>query len=268
MNKLGESTLIKFKNYLKLKNYSSRTIESYSWAILKFLENQNKSAIHLSSDDFTNFINTYKFTSYQQQNQFISALKILYTKILNKKFIHVDFTRPRNDKKLPRIIDSKELINSISKINNLKHKTIISLAYSVGLRVSEVINLKIEDIDSNRMVINIKNAKGRKDRVVPLSSKILILLREYWKEYKPKEYLFNGQNSLQYSSSSCNEIVKKYLNKDYHFHLLRHSCFTHLIENGTDCRIIQKIAGHSNIKTTEGYMHVSNNLLNKVQLPI
>ena len=240
MNKLGTSTLKKFKNYLTLKNYSERTIECYSWAVLKFLESQQKSTLHLSSADFNNFIISYNFTSYQQQNQFISALKILYTKILNKKFIHVDFSRPRNEKKLPQIIDSEELLTSISKISNLKHKTIISLAYSVGLRVSEVINLKIKDIDSKRMIIHIKNAKGKKDRIVPLSQNVLELMRKYWLEFKPNIYLFNGQNSIQYSSSSCNAIVKKYINEKYHFHLLRHSCFTHLIENGTDSRIIQK----------------------------
>lgn len=268
MNKLGEPTLKKFRNCLKLKNYSERTIDIYSWAIMKFLESQTKSAVHLSSDDFSTFFEEYQFKSYQQQNQFISALKILYTRILNKKFIHVDFSRPRNEKHLPQIIDSDLLKNSIEKIKNLKHKAIISLAYSVGLRVSEVINLKIEDIDSKRMLIHIKNSKGRKDRLVPLSSNVLNLLREYWKEYKPIEYLFNGQKSSKYSSSSCNAIVKKYINEKYHFHLLRHSCFTHLIENGTDCRIIQKIAGHSNIKTTEVYMQVSNIILSKIKLPL
>lgn len=150
----------------------------------------------------------------------------------------------------------------------MKHKAIITLAYSVGLRVSEIINLKIEDIDSKRMIIFIKNAKGKKDRIVPLSNNILELLRKYWLEYKPTIYLFNGQNSSQYSSGSCNNIVKKYINEKYHFHLLRHSCFTHLIENGTDCRIIQKLAGHSNIKTTEQYLQISNNVLSKLTLPI
>jgi integrase/recombinase XerD len=268
MNTLGTSTLKKFKNYLKLKNYAQKTIDTYSWAIMKFLEIQTKSAMHLSSKDFDKFISEYEFKSYQQQNQFISALKILYTKILNKKFIHVDFSRPRKEAPLPKIINQEELKASISKIKNMKHKTIISLAYSVGLRVSEVIKLKIEDIDSKRMIIHIRNSKGKKDRIVPLSINVLVLLRSYYKEFKPIEYLFNGQKSLQYSTQSCNAIVKKYINKDYHFHLLRHSCFTHLIENGTDSRIIQKLAGHSNIKTTERYMQISTNTLSKIKLPI
>lgn len=118
------------------------------------------------------------------------------------------------------------------------------------------------------MVITIHQAKGRNDRIVPLSSTILALLREYYKEYKPTIYLFNGQNSLQYSSMSCNQIVKKYLGEEYHFHLLRHSCFTSLLESGTDIRIIQKLAGHNNVKTTEIYTHVSNQMLSKINLPI
>ena len=268
MNNIETSTLKTFKNYLRLKNYSERTIESYSSCLRFFVQKVGKSALHISGNDFSEFMNSFNFSSYQQQNLYISAIKIFYEKILNRKFIKVDFSRPRSEKHLPQIIDSKDILSSIEKIENLKHKSIISLAYSVGLKVSEVINLRIENIDSKRMIIYIINGKGRKDRIVPLSPRILDLLRLYLKKYRPKEYLFNGQKSLRYSSKSCNQIVKKYLSKDYHFHLLRHSCFTHLIENGTDCRIIQKIAGHSNIKTTEGYMQVSKNVLNNVKLPL
>jgi site-specific recombinase XerD len=151
---------------------------------------------------------------------------------------------------------------------NLKHRAILTLTYSVGLRVLEVVNLKIVDIDSKRMLIHIENAKGRKDRIVPLSRTVLELLREYFKEYKPKEYLFNGQSSLQYSIGSCQKIYKKYIDSNSSIHNLRHSSFTNLLESGTDLRIIQKIAGHSSSKTTEIYTHVSNNLLSKVKLPI
>lgn len=233
-----------------------------------FLEQTNKYPQHIIASDLSVYLKNYTFSSLSQQNQIISSIKFFYEKVLKKTYNKVDFSRPRKERHLPQIIDSEKLIQSISKIENLKHRSIISLAYSTGLRVSEVINLKIEDIDSIRMIIFIKNAKGRKDRIVPLSENVLILLREYFKKYRPKEYLFNGQNSLQYSSQSCNQIVKRYIDKKYHFHLLRHSCFTHLIENGTDCRIIQKIAGHSNIKTTEGYMQVSTNILKNVKLPL
>jgi site-specific recombinase XerD len=118
------------------------------------------------------------------------------------------------------------------------------------------------------MLIHIKNAKGRKDRIVPLSPNVLNLLRDYFIQYKPKEYLFNGQNSKQYSIGSCQAIYKKYIDTTGHIHTLRHSCFTNLLENGTDLRVIQKIAGHSNVKTTEIYTHVSTQVLSKVSLPI
>ena len=166
------------------------------------------------------------------------------------------------------MIDGEYIKSQLSKIVNLKHRVILTLTYSVGLRVSEVVNLKIVDIDSKRMLIHIENAKGRKDRIVPLSRTVLELLREYFKEYRPKVYLFNGQNGLQYSIGSCQKIYKKYIDSDSSIHTLRHSSFTNLLESGTDLRIIQKIAGHSSTKTTEIYTHVSNQLLNKVNLPI
>ena len=164
----------------------------------------------------------------------------------------------------PYKVSTKDIVNYLE----LKHKAILTLTYSTGMRVSEVINLKITDIDSKRMLIHIKNAKGNKDRIVPLSHTVLILLREYFKEYKPKEYLFNGQSNLKYSTRSCNEIVKKYIGKEYHMPLLRHSNATALLEAETDIRIIQKHLGHSSTKTTEIYTHVSTNLLNKIKLPI
>ena len=227
-----------------------------------------KQIIHCNSKDFQSYLDNYNFTSVSQQNGVINAIRFLYKFGLNKKYDKVSFKRPKSEKKLPQVIDHQHIKDSLSKIENLKHKTILSLTYSVGLRVSEIINLKIEDIDSKRTIIHIKNAKGRRDRIVPLSQNILDLLRVYYKEYRPKEYLFNGQKSLKYSSASCNQIVKKYLGEKYHIHQLRHSCFTNLLEQGTDLRIIQKLAGHSSSKTTEIYTHVSNELLKKINLPI
>jgi len=156
----------------------------------------------------------------------------------------------------------------ISNIDNLKHKAIISIAYSVGLRVSEVINLMITDIDSKRMIIYINKAKGNKDRIVPLSPDILNLLRIYYKKHKPSLYLFEGQYKNQYTACSCNKIIKKYLGTEYHFHMLRHSSFTYLLESGVDLRIIQRLAGHKNSKTTEIYTHVSTDLLKQINLSI
>jgi site-specific recombinase XerD len=250
-------------------NYSPRTRDNYMSYIKSFLESLgDKQIIHCNSNDFQSYLDSYKFTSVSQQNQVINSIRFLYKEVLNKKYDKVSFKRPRIEKKLPKVIDGDYIKSQLSKIVNLKHRAILTLTYSVGLRVSEVVNLKIEDIDSKRMLIHIKNAKGRKDRIVPLSQTVLELLRQYFKEYKPKVYLFNGQNGLQYSIGSCQKIYKKYIDSDSSIHTLRHSSFTNLLESGTDLRIIQKIAGHSSSKTTEIYAHVSNQLLNKVKLPI
>jgi site-specific recombinase XerD len=250
-------------------NYSPRTRDNYMSHIKLFLERlDDKQIIHCNSNDFQSYLDSYKFTSVSQQNQIINSIRFLYKEVLCKKYDKVSFKRPRTEKKLPKVIDGDYIKSKLSKIVNLKHKAILTLTYSVGLRVSEVVNLKIEDIDSKRMLIHIKNAKGRKDRIVPLSQTVLELLRQYFKEYKPKVYLFNGQNGLQYSIGSCQKIYKKYIDSNSSIHTLRHSSFTSLLENGTDLRIIQKIAGHSSSKTTEIYTHVSNQILSKVNLPI
>ena len=253
---------------LKYLNYSDRTIKSYLFYINQFLNSIKISPTRLTSGDFQSYMDNYNFTSISQQNQVINAIRFLYKFGLDKKYDKVSFKRPKSEKKLPKVIDGEFIKTQLSKIENIKHKALLTITYSVGLRVSEVVNLKIEDIDPKRMIIHIKNAKGRKDRIVPLSQKVLELLRNYFTQYKPKEYLFNGQTSLKYSPNSCNKIVKKYLGENYHIHQLRHSCFTNMLESGVDIRIIQKIAGHSNAKTTEIYTHVSNQLLSKIKLPI
>lgn len=267
--KVKQDHILKIVNKkLKYFNYAKNTIKVYLHYTEEFLIHTNKNYQHLNSEDFQSYLDSYTFTSISKQNQVISSIKFLYEKVLNKKYSKINFTRPRSEKKLPKVIDRDFLLHRISKIKNLKHKAILSLGYSVGLRVSEVVNLKINDIDSSRMIIIINAAKGKKDRIVPLSDNMLNILRGYFKVYKPVKYLFNGQTNIQYSTTSCNKLVKKYLGEETHFHLLRHSCFTTLLENGTDLRIIQKIAGHSSSKTTEIYTHVSTQILNKVSLPI
>ena len=253
---------------LKYLNYSNRTIKSYLFYINQFLLSVNISPTRLTAVNFQSYLDSYNFTSVSQQNQVISAIKFLYKEVLNKKYDKVNFKRPKSEKKLPKVIDGGHIIQQLSKIENIKHRAILTLTYSVGLRVSEVTNLKIDDIDSKRMLIHVKNAKGRKDRIVPLSQNVLELLRKYFKEFKPKEYLFNGQKSNQYSIQSCQKIYKKYIDENSSIHTLRHSSATNLLEKGTDLRIIQKILGHSSSKTTEIYTHVSNELLNKIKLPI
>jgi len=259
-----------FENKLRYKNYSQRTIGVYKSYLKNFINSCNIKDYHnVTTKQIVNFLENHKFSSTSQQNQYIGCLKLYAKYILNKKDIHLSkIERPKSEKKLPQVIDNQSILEKLSKIKNIKHKAILTLTYSVGLRVSEIINLKIEDIDSKRMIIHIKNAKGRKDRIVPLSQNVLDTLRLYFKEYKPQIYLFNGQTNLQYSIKSCQNIFKKYIDENSHIHTLRHSCFTNLLENGTDIRIIKKLAGHSNIKTTEIYTNVSNKILSDLKLPI
>lgn len=268
MNKKSKSTLEKLEIKLRLKNYAEKTIEMYVYYSGQFLSSFDNDIYHISKKEAVKWLENYNYNSISQQNQIISSIKSLYKYLLNVKFKQIEIERPRKENKLPQIIDKQHILESISKIENIKHKAIISLAYSVGLRVSEVCNLKIKDIDSKRMVINIINAKCRKDRVVPLSDNILHILRKYYTEENPNEYLFNGQNKLQYTPSSCNKLIKKYIGEEYHFHQLRHACFTHLSEEGVDIHHIQKLAGHSSSKTTEIYLHLSTNSLQKLPLAI
>lgn len=259
-----------FEEKLRYKNYSEKSIKLYISYLNFFLTEQKiKDPYQVTTKQIVDFLQSKTYSSTSQQNQYIGCLKLFAKYILNKKDIHLSkIERPKSEKKLPKVIDHNHIISQLDKIQNLKHKSILSLAYSVGLRVSEIINLKIQDIDSKRMIIHIKNAKGKKDRIVPLSQNILLLLREYYKQHKPKEYLFNGQNSNQYSIQSCQKLYKIYIDKNSSIHTLRHSSFTNLLESGLDLRIIQKLAGHNSSKTTEIYTHVSNEILSKVKLPI
>lgn len=268
MNSKSKSTLEKIRIYLNFKNYSDNSIKIYIHYCSLFLSSFDKDVYHISQSEAINWLLNYNYSSTSQQNQIISSVKFIYKFIVRCELNKFNIERPRKEKHLPQVIDKQHILKSIDKIDNLKHKAIICLSYSVGLRVSEVVNLKIKDIDSERMIINIIQSKGRKDRITPLTSTMLNLLREYYKVYRPKEYLFNGQFELKYSVRSCNEIVKKYLGKNYHFHLLRHSCFTNLTDQGVDIHAIQKLAGHNSPKTTSIYLHLSTQTLQKLPLAI
>lgn len=264
--------ILKFQNHfikeMRFQNYAKSSIESYASQIRIFLNHfkHKKEPKYITTEEIKDWLMLSPSKATHKHRH--GALLLFYKYIVEQPRKLHNVALPRQPKKLPKVIDKDILISKIEAINNLKHKAIITLAFSVGLRVSEVINLKINDIDSNRMIITISKAKGQKDRVVPLSDNVLNLLREYYRTYKPKEYMFNGQNSPKYSPESCNKLIKKYIGNEYTFHSLRHSCMTSLLESGTDIRIIQKLAGHNNIKTTQIYTHVSNALLSKIALPV
>jgi site-specific recombinase XerD len=275
LDKKAYDSLDHFSTYLKTNRYSESTIETYKslvYLYLKFMKSQNLMAIDSKSVELFSYnfiVKPKKSISYQ--NQAINALKTYF------KFLKLDFEvhlieRPRKEKKLPIILSSAEIKRLIDCTTNLKHKALLSLIYSAGLRISEAIHMKLTDIDSTRMLIHVKNAKGKKDRYTLLSDKVLVLLREYYAVYTPKEYLFEGQNSAQYSDRTAQMVLKNAakragIKKPITLHSLRHSFATHLLENGTDIRYIQNLLGHSSPKTTMIYTHVSEQSIQKIKNP-
>lgn len=267
MGNAREEHVESYKKIVRYLNYAESTKKTYVSYVTKFIFEIDVRPSHIKGKTIKNYLLNFNYSSVSQQNQIISALMLYGEKVLGLKDLKkVTIARPRSEKKLPQVVAKKLMLENISKINNLKHKAILSLAYSTGMRISEVRNLKIEHIDSTRMLILIENSKFNKDRYVKLSPYVLELLRAYFKSYKPKVFLFNGDDKLQYSISSLGNISKKYLGVT--FHKIRHSCFTALVENGTQLRVIQKLAGHSSSKTTEIYTHVSNDILQTVQTPL
>ena len=251
------------------KNYSKRTIETYVCYLEKALIDLNKNPYHISTKDIEEYLLNKDFTSISQQNQIIGSLKLFAKYILGKKDIHlIKIERPRKEKKLPKVIDAEFLAERIKAIPNLKHRAILSLGLSCGLRISEVVNLKWEHLDRKRNIINIINGKGKKDRCTILNNNMIQLLTDYWKEYKSIDYVFNGQKLPKYSASSIQNLVKIYIHKKASFHLLRHSFATFALDNGTELAPLSKSMGHSNTKTTEIYYHVSHNSLKTIKQAI
>jgi integrase/recombinase XerD len=262
-----------FRRDLELKNYSKNTIDNYTSQVVCFL-NRFSDFYEPSKINESN-IKTWLLEAKSVNGRIhrLSALKLFYKYTIKQpmKLRHIEY--PRAEKKLPQPLDVSEIQDIINTVSNIKHKSIICLLYSTGIRVGELINLKIEDIDSKRGVIHIMGGKGQKDRQVPLDNGLLSILRNYYRTYTPKFYLFNGQSSLQYSEKSINTFLKLYAKKagikrNIHAHLLRHSNATHMLESGVDISIIQKILGHNNLKTTQIYAKVSTDLLSKVKSPL
>jgi len=264
---------INFEQEMKRRNYSKNTIESYSGCI-KFFFSQSKKdhPKNINESDIKEFLGTFKEVN--TQRNYHSAIKKFYDICIGQKnkFKYIPYAKKNN--KLPIILSIQEIQRMFDSCENLKHRVILALLYSCGLRVSELINLKWNHIDRDRRIINVIQAKGNKDRQVGLDNSIEELLIRYWKEYKSKEYVLNGQSSLQYSSRSIGEVVNQLAenagikNKNVYPHLIRHCYATHLLENGTDISIIQKLLGHGSLKTTQIYTHISHNLISRVPSPI
>ena len=262
---------------LKELRYSINTLNVYTDLFEEFLNYYPaKNAEDISEEEIITFmrylVNERKIsTSYQ--NQSINAIKFYYERVLGGKRKIYLIERPRKENYLPEVLSEEEVTAILKSITNLKHKALIMTIYSGGLRISELINLKVKDIDSDRMQIKVTQSKGKKDRYTLLSKKTLLILRQYFKEYKPKEWLFEGVSGQQYTDSSIYNIFTKALKtakitKKVSIHSLRHSFATHLLENGTDLRYIQSLLGHSSSKTTEIYTHITTKGFDQIKNPM
>ena len=276
-NTEGIASIETFKRYLLSKRYSPNTINTYSEALKSFLTFCNTKAVKdITNEDVILYNNDYILKhnlSSSYQNQIVNAIK-LYFKTVREINLELDkIHRPKREKLLPNVLSKEEIKAILEAHSNLKHKAMLSLIYSCGLRRSELLDLKLSNIDSKRNIVFIKQSKGKKDRITPLSPKILELLREYYKIYKPKNYLFEGQEAGSiYSEQSLQHVLKQALvkvniKKPVTLHWLRHSYATHLLESGTDLRYIQELLGHNSSKTTEIYTHVSTKSLQQIKSP-
>ena len=267
----------KFRFWLHSRRYSPSTINTYLDSIRTFLRFYAfKKIQEIDNNDLIRFNNEYILAnnySASFQNQVVNAVKLFFKTIENSPLDIDAIPRPKRAKKLPNVLSKEEVKAILDTPTNIKHKAMLSLIYACGLRCGEILSLKPNDIDSKRNILHVKNAKGQKDRIVPLSEKIIVLLREYYKATKPKYYLFEGQTKgNRYDARSLQNVLKQSIaktkiTKPVTLHWLRHSYATHLLESGTDLRYIQEILGHNSSKTTEIYTHVSTKSLQQIKSP-
>jgi len=273
----NKAPLEHFKHYLISQRYSPNTIKTYTDALAVFFQfHNNQDPEQLGIADITHFNTRYilkKKLSASYQNQVINAIKLFYRNRFNRVMNLDNIQRPRREKRLPNVLSKQEIKAILEAPTNLKHRAMLSLIYACGLRRSECLNLTLKDVLSDRNLLFIRQSKGKKDRVVPISDKIIEMLRTYYKAYKPKTWLFEGQmTNTKYSEMSLAKVLKQALQKagnqkPVSLHWLRHSYATHLLESGTDLRYIQELLGHSSSRTTEIYTHVSTKNLQQIRSP-
>ncbi len=276
-NEEAIAALIQFKNYLRSKRYSESTLTTYSEALKSFLLfYREKPVAEITNEDVIIYNNEYILKnnlSASYQNQIVNAIKLYFKTIKETKIDIEKIHRPKRAKLLPNVLSKEEVKAILESHSNIKHKMMLSLIYSCGLRCGELLALKPVNIDSKRNIVLLKNSKGKKDRIAPLSPKILEMLREYYKVFKPKHYLFEGRIAgEQYDARSLQLLLKQAIRKagitkPVTLHWLRHSYATHLLESGTDLRYIQELLGHNSSKTTEIYTHVSTKSIQQIKSP-
>jgi integrase/recombinase XerD len=277
LNRNKNITLPKgYMEKLEQERYSENTFKIYTHYFKDFVaEFSNRELPKITKDEINAYILRLiqeKDISPSQQNQRINAIKFYYEKVLGRKSEYYDIGRPRKERKLPDVLSKEEIAAMIKSTENKKHKFLIALIYSCGLRRSEAVNLKTEEIDLKRMQVKVCGAKGKKDRYVPLAKKTLVYLNEYYKNDEPKIFVFEVKPGKKYSATSVYNVIKKTaedagIRKRVYPHILRHSFATHNLEQGMDLRFIQELLGHESSKTTEIYTHVSQKDLQKFKNP-
>ncbi|MFA5557817.1 MAG: tyrosine-type recombinase/integrase, partial [Flavobacteriaceae bacterium] len=261
----------------KLKGYSPNTIRCYTTEFSQLLKTLKSYPVNQLSTDklrgyFLYCINTLKLSENMIHSR-MNAIKFYFEQVLNNEKFFMDIPRPKKPSLLPKALSTHDIKKMLGTIDNQKHELLLKMTYGMGLRVSELVNLKITDIDSKRMQVLISQSKGKKDRYVNLPKSVLDLLRKYYLQYKPKYYLFEGQYGGQYSVRSVQAVFKKAMqkakiNKKIGVHSLRHSYATHLIEQGTDIRFVQELLGHKEIKTTMIYTGLTDITKRKIKSPL
>lgn len=271
------SQIKRFVYWLRSRRYSENTIKTYTEAIHVFLRYfPDRDLEEFKNQDIITFNNGYilkRNLSASYQNQMVNAIKLFFQTVQNRKLVIDHIHRPKKSKILPNVLSKEEIKAILESPGNLKHRAMLSLIYACGLRRSEILNLLPTDVDSKRNILIIRQGKGRKDRIAPLSLKIIDMLRTYYRAYRPQKWLFEGQNpGQQYSTGSLRNVLKQAIrkagiSKPVSLHWLRHSYATHLLESGTDLRYIQELLGPSSSRTTEIYTHVSTKSLQNIKSP-
>ncbi len=259
---------------MQVRNYSPRTICTYVSLLAGLSRHYQASPDKISTEHFKDYLSfriQQQNISVSSVNQTIGAWKILQTDILQRKWEDFSVKRPRKEKKIPVILSRSEALKLINILPNVKHRTLLSLAYATGMRRGELLGLKPGHIDAERMVIKVVDGKGHKQRQVPTSGSIIYMLRNYYKKYRPGTFLFEGfKPGKKYSASSFTNIVnratkKAGIKKKVSPHVLRHSFATHMLEKGVNLKKLQLILGHNSMKTTSVYLHVAN--MDNINLP-
>lgn len=277
IHSVNKQAFLDFLSQLQIKAYSINTQRIYikEFAELLILINdyrvQDLSPKRLK--DYFLYCSKNLKMKERKMNGKINAIKFYFEQVIHRPKMFFNIPRPKKPSTLPRLLSKYDVKRIIVATPNLKHKLALKICYGLGLRVSEVVNIKLHHIDSTRMMVHIVGAKGKKDRYVPLPKSILKELRTYYQIYKPKEYLFEGAYGGSYSKSSVQQIFRKAMlkvgiNKKIGIHGLRHSYATHLLESGADMRFIQELLGHNSIKTTQVYTKVSNRALKNIMSPL